>query len=204
MKEDILEQIVEDYLHSRGYFTRHNLKFRPDRSHPQFISNQDSNHSDVDVIGLHPTKIGVDRVWVVSCKSWQSGFDVKQKLEALAGNKVTSGRETWRLFRELVEPKWAQAFCQAVKAATGQSEFTYFTAVTRVKGDPLAWEYNPTFGQNLRGNPVRLISLQVMMQELSEGMTTTVVPSHLGRTVQLLKAAGAKLNWPGSGAAHGS
>ena len=30
MKEDILEQLVDDYLQTEGYFTRHNLKFKPD------------------------------------------------------------------------------------------------------------------------------------------------------------------------------
>ena len=28
-KEDILEQIVEEYLTHRGYFVRHNIKFKP-------------------------------------------------------------------------------------------------------------------------------------------------------------------------------
>jgi hypothetical protein len=30
VKEDVLEQIVDDYLQAQGYFTRHNIKFRPD------------------------------------------------------------------------------------------------------------------------------------------------------------------------------
>ncbi len=34
MKEDILEQLVDDYLQMRGYFTRHNVKFKPRTSHP--------------------------------------------------------------------------------------------------------------------------------------------------------------------------
>ena len=28
MKEDILEQLVDDYLQAKGYFTRHNINFR--------------------------------------------------------------------------------------------------------------------------------------------------------------------------------
>ena len=50
-KEDILEQIVEEYLVHKGYFVQHNLKFLPRKDHPDFISNKDSNHSDIDVIG---------------------------------------------------------------------------------------------------------------------------------------------------------
>jgi hypothetical protein len=196
MKEDILEQLVDDYLQAGGYFTRHNLKFRPRRDHPQFDRKQDSNHSDIDVVGLHPARRGVDRVWVVSCKSWQSGFDVAAKLDEIASNKIRSGRESWRFFRELAEPKWAEAFRAAVRDATGQDEFTYVTAVTRIRGDASAWENNPKFLENIGGNPIRMISLQDMMKELLKGMTTTVVPSQLGRTVQLLHAAGAKLEWP--------
>ena len=33
MKEDVLEQVVEDYLQSRGYFTRHNVRFKPAPDH---------------------------------------------------------------------------------------------------------------------------------------------------------------------------
>ena len=195
MKEDILEQLVDDFLQAKGYFTRHNLKFRPRRDHPEFDSQQDSNHSDVDVLGLHPIRTGVDRVWAVSCKSWQSGFDVAAKLDEITNNKIRSGRESWRFFRELVEPKWAEAFRAAVRDASGQDEFTYVTAVTRIKGDPSAWENHPRFLENLGGNPIRMMSLEHMMKELSKSMTTTVVPSQLGRTVQLLRAAGAKIDW---------
>jgi hypothetical protein len=53
-KEDILEQIVEEYLSHQGYFVRHNIKFKPHQDHPAFIRNLDSNHSDVDVLGYHP------------------------------------------------------------------------------------------------------------------------------------------------------
>ena len=50
-KEDILEQIVEEYLTHEGYFVRHNVKFLPRKDHPEFVLNQHSNHSDIDVIG---------------------------------------------------------------------------------------------------------------------------------------------------------
>ena len=68
-KEDILEQIVEEYLLHQGYFVRHNLKFLPQKDHPDFIRNQDSNHSDIDVISYHPGKRGEEKVLVVSCKN---------------------------------------------------------------------------------------------------------------------------------------
>jgi hypothetical protein len=51
MKEDILEQIVDDYLQACGYFTRHNVKFRPRDDRPDFSARADSVASDIDVIG---------------------------------------------------------------------------------------------------------------------------------------------------------
>src|SRR4051794_6055007 len=47
MKEDVLEQVVEDYLQLCGYFTRHNLRFKPGRDAPGFVSSQDSVPSDI-------------------------------------------------------------------------------------------------------------------------------------------------------------
>jgi hypothetical protein len=34
MKEDILEQLVDDYLKFNGFFTVHNVKFKPAVIHP--------------------------------------------------------------------------------------------------------------------------------------------------------------------------
>lgn len=62
MKEDVLEQIVEDYLQFKGYFTAHNARFRPASEHPMFDRRQDSVRSDVDVVAFHPTKQG----WIES------------------------------------------------------------------------------------------------------------------------------------------
>ena len=59
-KEDILEQIVEEYLLHEGYFVQHNLKYRPQKDNPDFKSITDSNHSDIDVIGYHPCEMGMD------------------------------------------------------------------------------------------------------------------------------------------------
>lgn len=190
MKEDILEQLVDDYLQSKGYFTRHNIKFRPDSTHKDFDLKQDSNHSDIDVIGIHPGKRGPARVCVVSCKSWQAGFNVQAKLTEIRENKKRSGRESWRFFRELVQPKWSAAFIDAVERETGKREFTYITAVTRIKGDPQDWVNHAPFKKALAGNPLKLLSLAEMLSEVSNGMGTTVVPSQLGRTIQLIRASG--------------
>lgn len=75
MKEDILEQLVDEYLMHEGYFTMHNVNFKPLSSHSDFISNQDSVASDIDVIAINPKLKGPERTIAVSCKSWQEGFD---------------------------------------------------------------------------------------------------------------------------------
>ncbi len=188
MKEDILEQLVDDYLQSEGYFTRHNIKFKPRSDHYDFDIKKDSNHSDIDIIGLHPNKIGTDRVWVVSCKSWQSGFRVKAKLAELAENKIISGREAWQSFRELMKPKWSEAFIKSVENATGTKEFTYVLAVTAIIGDRRQWERHPPFIEAMGGNPIRMIELSEMLDHLQEVSTTTVASSDIGRVLQLMKA----------------
>lgn len=75
MKEDILEQVVGDYLKFKGYFTTHNVRFRPRENHPEYVASEDSVRSDVDVVGYHPRRTGVNRVVVVNCKAWQAGFE---------------------------------------------------------------------------------------------------------------------------------
>jgi len=94
MKEDILEQVVDDYLQARGYFTCHNIKFRPRATHPDFATKDDSVPSDIDVLGINPHRRGASRVWVVTCKSWQIGFNVASRLAALeVSGRVISGSE---------------------------------------------------------------------------------------------------------------
>ncbi|MEO6786205.1 MAG: hypothetical protein ABI318_08730 [Chthoniobacteraceae bacterium] len=189
MKEDILEQLVDDYLQSEGYFTRHNIKFRPRTDHPDFQSKKDSNHSDIDVIGFHPKRTGADRVRVVSCKSWQVGFRVSSKLAELTQNKIISGREAWQGFRELMRPKWSEAFIDAVEAATGTRKFTYVLAVTVIIGDRRQWETHPPFIAALHGNPIRMIELSEMLDHVQKMSTTTVASSDIGRVLQLMRAA---------------
>jgi hypothetical protein len=189
-KEDILEQLVEEYLLHDGYFVRHNVKFLPRRDHHAFISNQDSNHSDIDVIGYHPKRTGTERVKVVSCKSWQGGFDADAEIRNIDQDRVVRGRKAWKSFRELVVPKWSEAFLSAVHDATDQSEFTYVTAVTKLVGSKSSWETNQMFIKSLGGNPIRIIDLREMINFISPSLSTTLAGTEVGRMLQLFKAAG--------------
>ncbi len=190
MKEDVLEQVVDDYLQSKGYFTRHNVKFRPSKRHRDYETKADCVASDIDVVGVNPRLRGSDRVWAVSCKSWQGGFRVGYQLTGLKENKIHSGRESLQGFRELMVPKWSAAFRDEVSRLTGSRKFTYVTAVTWLSGDRSDWENNPRFRKALRGNPLRLITLGEMVAEMLPVITSTPASSELGRTLQLLRRAG--------------
>jgi hypothetical protein len=165
-KEDILEQIVEEYLVHKGYFVQHNLKFLPRKDHPDFVLNQDSNHSDIDVLGFHPKLKGPECVVAVSCKSWQSGFNPRAEIEAIENDKTRRGRKAWQSFRGLCVPKWSEGFVRAVEDATGTREFTYVLAVTKVLGDKSAWETHERFSSAIEGNPVNLLTFHEMVVEI--------------------------------------
>lgn len=192
LKEDVMEQIVDDYLQFRGYFTTHNVRFKPDPRHPDYVASQDRVPSDVDVVALHPQKQGIARVIVVSCKSWQVGFNAGRKLAELRGEARNPKRETWHHFRELWIPKWSEAFCREIERLTGCSSFTYRIAVTRLvgSGDPADWGNDPTIMANLPGCSIGFLTLQEMWSTMLSELQRTPAASEIGRLAQLLKAAG--------------
>ena len=189
MKEDILEQLAEDYLQVKGYFTKNNVKFRPEPSHPDYIKNQDCVHSDIDVIGINPLLTGSEKVYAIGCKSWQKGFDVKYWTNIIKDNGKRSKREAWKYFRELVQPKWNEAFIKKIYDITGQDRFTYITAVTVLKGNKNVWEQNELFIRNMKENPIKIVTFSEMIGEVTACMNTYVESSQLGRTLQLIKAS---------------
>lgn len=193
-KEDILEQVVEEYLLHKGYFVQHNIKYKPDPNHPDFISNQDSNHSDIDVIGYHPTKTGLDKVIAVSCKSWQGGFNPRRELDHIINSDSIRGRAAWKGFRELVVPKWSEAFLKAIEEASGRREFTYFLAVTKVNGDRSCWENHQPFQDSLEGNKIKLLDFSQMVREIYPNLGTTLASTEVGRLLQLFKASGINID----------
>lgn len=193
MKEDILEQIAEGWLLSRGYFVQHNLKFRPRKSHPDFVTSLDSVPSDIDVLGFHPLKDGPERVVAITCKSYQQGFHPAAFLGALQNNKNIGGRPAWKSFRELVKPKWSEAFIDTVFDATGTREFTYTLAVTRLTGTRYMWEDIKPYSEAMNGNPIKLITLEEMIKSVMDQMTSTPASTDVMRILQLMKAADLKI-----------
>lgn len=191
MKGDILEQLVDEYLQFNGYFTKHNIKFKPSSSDPEYDAKLDSVPSDIDVIGINPNFNGRKKVIVVSCKSWQKGFNPAARIRQLEENKIVSGREAWKGFRELVNDKWARAFLESVKSTTGYSRFTYVTAVTKINGDKSVWENYAPFRKRI-DNPVRLISFETILEEIYSQINSTPASSQVGRVLQLIRASGWK------------
>ncbi len=192
MKEDVLEQIVDDYLQFRGYFTIHNIRFKPDPGHPEYDDEQDRVPSDVDVVGYNPLLTGPDRVWVVSCKAWQKGFNPAGELKKLKGEKSSGKKEAWRHFRELWVPKWSGALHAKIQQLTGENNFSYRIAVTRLvgAGDPGKWALDPRIRENLPGSTFGFLELEEMWELLRAELTQTPASSEIGRLMQLLKAAG--------------
>ena len=203
MKEDILEQLVEDWLQAQGYFTRTNQKFAPKRGEEGYDARAHCIGSDIDVIGIHPGETGVKRVMVVSCKSWQDGFDIGTTASKLVNepHAMLAGKEYWKHFRELVIPEWTNAFLRVLRETANTDEFTYVTAVT-FACDPSnkgCWENNSVFNNALKNNPIRLMTLRDMLNDVFEKLGTTVESSQFSRTLQLLKAAKINLSLEAEG-----
>jgi hypothetical protein len=184
-KEDILEQIVEEFLTHEGYFVRHNIKYRPE--------NFRSNPSDIDVLAVNPRLTGPERVKVVNVKSWQQGFDFRYRMKLIEDDTDGTDKRGRLRFRELTIESWSKAFVQKIHDLTGSKEFTYVLALTLEKGDRSIWEQSPKFRKAIRGNPIEVITLKEMVERILPGITTTLAGTDIGRTLQLLRAAGMSL-----------
>ncbi len=192
MINDVLEQIVEDYFREKGYFTQHNVKYRPKKKGPAY-----SVHSDIDILGIHPRKRGRKRVVVVSCKSWQGGLNIERALREFKAdlNKRSSGREIWKGFREITSKVWARALKDKVYALTGQKEFEFYVALTKYQGSKESWESFPLFKRNLPNCRIKLIDMKAMILDLEKSLTTTPAHSELSRLLQLIKADKGKIEY---------
>lgn len=195
MKEDVLEQIVDDYLQTQGYFTRHNLKFKPDPAHPDYAGPKDRIASDIDVLGFNPALTGPAKVIAVSCKSNQDGFNAGARLKAVRDGKKIGRRPAWTNFRELWIPKWNEAFRNEIVRLTGQDSFSYRIAVTHLTGrDTRAeserqWFTDPKVNKSLDNCDFGFLTLEEMWKTIIAKPERTPEASEIGRLAQLLKAA---------------
>ncbi len=205
MTEDILEQLVDGWFRRKeSVFTKHNVKYRPDTNKIILNRNKYSVHSDIDVIAVDFSD-ETKKVSVVSCKSWQEGFDVKQWWEGLCdtnkNNQKIYGKEKWKHFRELTDPIWAQAFKEKILSETGSDSFTYYIAVTKLKNEDSidAFKSCKCFLDNLRINEdsevtIEFLTIRDMLNDILDNMKgTTVESTEIGRFIQLIKAAGLEI-----------
>jgi hypothetical protein len=187
--KDVLEQIVDDYLQMLGHFTKQNVPYGP----PPVQGTRSQSQSDLDVIGYKPqAPPNEPKVFVVSCKSWQKGFNTQDELTALVTDGKSHGSEARWVFRELWSPDWSQALHQRIADLTGESTFAYRIAVTQLRGTatPVQWAEQPVIKENLAGCSFGFLRLQEMWRSVLAGTGTHPAGSETGRLAQLLKAAG--------------
>src|ERR1019366_10372687 len=75
-----------------------------------------------------------------------------------------------------------------IYALTGERNFSYRIAVTRLRGDPEAWGHDPTIAGNMDGCSVGFLPLETMWAKMLTELTTTPAAREIGRLAQLLKA----------------
>lgn len=202
MKEDILEQIIDDWLLSQNStFTKHNVKFRPDENSADYNSKTDSSYSDIDIIGVHLDKTGKEMVSVVSCKSWQDGFNPKYWHDKLINNpnSIVYGKEAWKTLRELVIPKWGKSFREKIYSETKSKDYIYYLAVTKLNGtqsEKEQFEKETKFLECLKSNKSSKVEIKIItLNEVfdlfaAKGDSKTLEATTVGRLLQVLKASG--------------
>jgi hypothetical protein len=187
MINDVLEQITEDYFRFKGYFTQHNVKYRPSIKDPAY-----NVHSDVDMVAVHPKKKGIDRVCVVSCKSWHGGMQIERTLREIKQNKG----KVRRTFREISMPVWSKALQAQIKKFTGSKNFVFYLVITKFKGNKDDWENFLFFKNNLKGCKIKLIDMETIVKEVW-GTTSIITPAHseLSRLLQMINHSGGMLEY---------
>ncbi len=206
MKEDILEQAVDDWLLSQpGTFTKHNVKFKPSNDDPEWLKGTDAVNSDIDVLAIHTKKKGTDSVSAASCKSWQNGFSPDGWYKKLKDqNKKVNRKEAWKYFREIAIKKWGNALAKKIFEETGSKHFTYYLVVTKLNGRDLAntvyqFENDEVFLNNLRYDSkskvrIKIITFkEIFIEHFRSRKLKTLEATELGRLLQILKASGVKL-----------
>ena len=219
MIEDVLEQLVEDYYSSKaGFFTKHNVKFRPLKDDETYDSQMDSVHSDIDVIAVC-TSIP-NTVNAISCKSWQGGLNIAVFMESIENaivqqpNKTKGRRDLWCTFRELCIRKWTRSFVEKLREETSQPpnnkmELNYFIVCTLITPgsikDKAAFENSETIKKHFRDVSdvnfnLRVLTVSQLVQDLIERIKNKATPSvemsELSRMIQILLAAGCEIKVP--------
>lgn len=84
------------------------------------------------------------------------------------------------------------ALIAEIEQLTGSAQFTYVTAVARLRGDATAWEQYQLFRDNLRGNPIKILTLEEMLNGLYKRTNTAVAGLEAGSPMELVHASDSK------------
>lgn len=212
MKEDILEQVAEDFYSKKvGCFTKHNIKFRPSKKEQTYVAKYDSVHSDIDLIIIDTNE--KNKIITVSCKSWQGGFNIlkfKNILEKALNkqpNKTIGKRDDWCTFRELCIPRWTNSFLKILRnelnvVGTQEIELEYVILCTKITRGSLKdksdFENSEAIKKYFKRKKVnmklKVITIDETIAEIlkimNEKDTPYVENTHLSRTLQLMIASG--------------
>lgn len=168
--------------------------------HPDYVEKKDQVHSDIDLISVDLAD--ASRVTVVNCKSWMDGFDCKFFSNNLSDperhDKEWGGKATWKHFRELVVPKWTEAFVERIRQespSVSVIDYVIFCVFAKNSSHIDEWIGHAPIQEAFSGMPVRLGSISV--RTISEAVAEVQIKtsdfsenSHFARTLQLLKAGG--------------
>ena len=149
-----------------------------------------------------------NNVHEISCKSWQSGLDLKNLYEiinkdATYNNNKQPGfqkREEWKNFRELVSDKWISDFVNKIEEETGRRFFTYKIAVTKLKNKDLYLDKiinNSMIHNRYKVNnaqiKIEILELHEIINQtltrLEKKETAALEMTEIGRFLQLIKTA---------------
>jgi len=216
MKEDILEQIAEDFFNNKkGFFTKHNIKFRPVYTDTDYDSKADSVHSDIDLIALSIQENS--KLYAVSCKSWQGGYNATKSLDEIENaikkqpGKTKGERDYWCLFRELCIKKWRDSFLRAIRLETNKQEnepidLEYWILCTKITLRSVENKDKISSSQALLDFfkeknvdlKIKVITIDELIDQIKKSIENKETPSvettHFSRTLQLIIASGYKIS----------
>jgi hypothetical protein len=205
MKEDILEQIVEDWqLSQKGCFVKHNIKFRPDPESEDYDSQKDSVNSDIDILSININDN--NKVSVFNCKSWQKGFNIKYFYENLMVDEIITynlihGHKTIKYFREFVINKWRKAFIKAIFEETKSKKFTYYVVCTKIinnkNNEKELFEKSEIIKNSFYSDgaeiEIKIITLAELIYDfkrrIDKKITNYTESTEVGRLLQLIEAS---------------
>jgi hypothetical protein len=200
MKEDILEQIGNDWiLRQEGQFTKTNIKYRPSINHPSYVKSTDSIHSDIDILAINTKEI--DTVTVINCKAWMDGFDFKIFNDHLTDknkhNDLFGGKEYWKHFRDIIDPKWNAAFIDAIKKENPSFinlRYIILCVYASNKASIADWVKNPIINNNFASTGINLLSIEAielkeLVSQINVKGTDYAENSEISRMLQLFIAA---------------